>query len=262
MNGMGRALVPVALLALTAAPAAAQQQEGWTWEGRLAAGQVIEVKGVVGSIRALPASGDRVEVVAEKRSGRGEVQRVALQVVEHEHGVTICAMYPTPAYAPRNECVPLGEGRMGNFGTDVVVDFTVRVPAGVALGARTAVGDVEARELGGDVEASTAAGNISVSTRGAVNARTVGGWIQVSIGAERLLNDVELTTIGGDITLELPAGLDADLHLRAVGEIRADFPVTPQGRPGPGRLRGRIGAGGPQIFASTMGGDIRLRRRP
>ncbi|MBA2390851.1 MAG: hypothetical protein H0V67_11420, partial [Geodermatophilaceae bacterium] len=115
-----RPLAPFVLLALVAlvAPAASQRRAAttldpqteavveppaatapestrWVWKGRLAAGKAIEVKGVVGSIRAMAASGDHIEVVAERRSQRGEAHRVEMRVVEHKGGVTICALYPT-----------------------------------------------------------------------------------------------------------------------------------------------------------------------
>jgi hypothetical protein len=38
----------------------------YRWNGSLAAGQVLEVKGISGSVHAMRASGDRFEVVATK----------------------------------------------------------------------------------------------------------------------------------------------------------------------------------------------------
>jgi len=273
-----RPLAPFILLALVAlvAPAASQRRaattldpktdapesEPWVWKGRLAAGKAIEVKGVVGPIRAMAASGDQIEVVAERRSRRREAHRVEMRVVEHEGGVTICALYPTPSGVPKNECRPGDEGPMGNWGTDVEVHFTVRVPSHVALGAHTAVGDIEVTDLHRDVQAHTAAGNISISTEGAASARTAGGSIRASMGARRLLRDLEFETVEGDITLELPRSLDADLRLRASEPMELRVPVVVRGRSTPTRMRGRLGTGGPEISASTREGKIRLRPRP
>jgi hypothetical protein len=210
----------------------------------------------------MAASGDHIEVVAERRSQRREAHRVEMRVVEHKGGVTICALYPAPPGVPKNDCRPGDEEPMGNFGTDVEVHFTVRVPSHIALGAHTAVGDIEVRDLLRDVQANTTAGNISISTEGVASARTVGGSIRASMGARRLLRDLEFEAVEGDITLELPQSLDADLLLRASQTMELSLPVVVRGQSTPIRMRGRLGSGGPEISASTTDGKIRLRPRP
>jgi len=51
------------------------------------------IKGVSGDIRAVASSGD-VEVTAAKHARRSDPDDVKIEVVEHEDGVTICAVYP------------------------------------------------------------------------------------------------------------------------------------------------------------------------
>ena len=73
---------------------------GWTedqgrefhWSGKLAADQLVQVKNVNGNIDAEGASGDQVEVTAEK-SGP-DADQVKIQVVTGGDGVVICAIYP------------------------------------------------------------------------------------------------------------------------------------------------------------------------
>src|SRR5574341_2648798 len=98
-------VVTVAALAgLGARPAAGQD---FSWKGRVAAGKVLEIKGVNGDIRALSASGDQIEVTATKHARRSDPDEVEIRVVEHADGVTICAVYPTPPRARReNSCTP------------------------------------------------------------------------------------------------------------------------------------------------------------
>src|SRR4051812_21526244 len=69
-------------------------QNDFQWQGRIAQGSAIEIKGVNGNVRAEAATGDQVEVVATKRARRSDPESVRIQVVEHGGGVTICAVYP------------------------------------------------------------------------------------------------------------------------------------------------------------------------
>ncbi|MES2522619.1 MAG: hypothetical protein V4617_07985 [Gemmatimonadota bacterium] len=243
----------------------AQQQERWSWQGGLTVGKTVEVKGVLSSIRAVPSDGDQIEVIAKKHSRRGETSVVQMRVLEHAGGVTICALYPTPAHIAPNVCVAgdegHGGGRMGNFETDVRVDFLVRMPKHLTFAARTLVGDVEARQLVGDVTASTGVGNIAVATLGTVSARSVNGSIRASMGASRLRQDLKLSTMGGDITLDLPASLNADFALDAGGSIEAKVSMTGFPNSVSHQLRGRLGSGGRIIMVSASG-NIFLRQSP
>src|SRR5256885_2245131 len=53
------------------------------WRGQIAAGRVIEVKGVSGNVRAEPSSGSEVEIIANKHGRRSDPGSVRLQVLEH-----------------------------------------------------------------------------------------------------------------------------------------------------------------------------------
>ena len=68
-------------------------QEEMRWQGWVPSGQIVEINNVRGNVRAEAAEGDEIEVVALKR-GSGDPEQVAIQVVEHKGGVTICAVYP------------------------------------------------------------------------------------------------------------------------------------------------------------------------
>lgn len=100
--------------------------QDFQWRGQIAAGNAIEIRGVNGDVRAMLASGPEVEVTAEKRAGRrGDPEEVTIEVLEHDGGVTVCAMYPSRRDA--NECRP-GGGKMNVKDNDTQVRFTVRVP--------------------------------------------------------------------------------------------------------------------------------------
>src|SRR5437762_2557265 len=128
------ALLPaVATLALV--PRAAGAQGEFHWKGKVAPGKAIEIKGVNGDIRADAGSGD-VEVSAVKHARRSDPDEVKIEVVQHEDGVTICAVYPSDGRR-ENTCEAGDDGHMNVRDNDVTVDFTVRVPAGVRFRGNT-----------------------------------------------------------------------------------------------------------------------------
>src|SRR5919198_4837650 len=167
------ALVPASLT--TAAAVAATDE--FRWQGAVAAGRTIEIKGVNGRIDAAPASGGEVEVSAVKRSRHSDPAAVEVKVVEHAGGATVCAVYPTPPGEPPNECVPGKGGRMNTRDNDVAGEFTVRVPAGVRFVGRTVNGGIAGRGLPGDAEAYTVNGGVELETAGHALAQTVNGSI-------------------------------------------------------------------------------------
>src|SRR4029453_13780720 len=72
-----------------------QRQSGdFRWNGPVAPGQSIEIKGINGDIRAEAGTGNEVHGVATKTSRRSDIDSVQIKVVQHAGGVTICALYP------------------------------------------------------------------------------------------------------------------------------------------------------------------------
>lgn len=228
----------------------------WSW--RLAPGRTIEIKGVHGSITAEASGGDRVEVTARKRWRRSDPDEVRIEVIEHEDGVTLCVVYPTPPGEEPNTCVPGEGGRSSTRNNDVSVDFQVRVPRGVNLSANTVNGNLELGRIAGQVEAHTVNGSIHLAAGEQASATTVNGSITATLGARRWTDAIEFTTVNGQITLELPEGVDADVDARTMnGSISSDFPLELSGRLNR-RMRGTIGEGGGGLDLSTLNGSIRL----
>jgi DUF4097 and DUF4098 domain-containing protein YvlB len=180
--------------------------------------------------------------------------------VPHDGGVTICAVYP-PVNGRENECLPGGGGRNNTRDNDVAVDFTVRLPDGVNLGAHSVNGDVTVRDVSGEVHASTVNGDVDVSTRGIAEASTVNGSIRASLGRADWTGTMSFSTVNGGITLDVPGSLAADIEAKTVnGSIDTDFPITVRGRFGSRTLRGTIGGGGRDLEIETVNGSIRLRK--
>jgi Toastrack DUF4097 len=247
--------------AFAAAPAFEPQQNEFHWREPLAAGRVIEIKGINGNVEATPASGGEVEVVAVKRARRSNPEEVRIEVVRHADGVTICAVYPTPEGREPNTCQPGPNDRSHVQNNDVSVNFTVRVPAGVRFTGKTVNGRVEAEGLSADVEARTVNGGINVSTTGLARATTVNGSIRVSMGNVNWSDELAFKTVNGGIDLSVPASLSAQVQAKTVnGDISTDFPITVTGTFSRRRLSGTVGAGGRELVLETVNGSVNLRR--
>ena len=258
--GLNRLTLTLLLTAAFAAPASAQD-ETWSWNKAVPAGKAIEIKGVIGDISAEPASGNQVQVIARKSGHRNEVSEVTIEVVEHEDGVTICAVYP--GYRGRaNECAPGGRGSSNTRDNDVSVDFEVRVPRGVRFVGRTVTGSVHATNLTADVVATSVSGNVRVSTSGLAKATTVSGSINARMGRTDWSGTLAFTTVSGDIVLEMPDGLNTDVEVTTVsGALSSDWPMTVGGRRfSPRNMSGTIGRGGRELKLTTVSGDIELRK--
>jgi DUF4097 and DUF4098 domain-containing protein YvlB len=247
-------------LALLLAPAAAAQD--FQWKGRIASGKWLEVKGVNGSVRAQAATGAEAEVTAAKTSRRSDPEEVKIEVLEHEDGITICAVYPTPPRARReNRCEPGDHWGSSTENNDVKVDFTVHVPAGVRFRGQTVNGELEAEGLGADAVVSTVNGSVHVSTTGNAEAHTVNGSIYATMGRADWSDEADFRTVNGGITLTFAGDLNTEIRAGTVnGDIESDWPVTVTGRFGPKRVSGTIGRGGRLLKLETVNGDIRLRK--
>ncbi len=246
------------LLTATTALFGAVGKDTFHWSGKVPPGQQIEIRGVNGSIHAEPSLGNDVDVVAFKNGVRYDAADIEVRVVEHDGGVTICAVYPS-VEGRGNECLPIDGGHATSPISDVSVDFTVRVPKGVRFIARTVNGLVEAKSLDGDMEAHTVNGNVSVSTAGAAQGETVNGSIIASVG--RICGPLKFSTVNGGITLEMPRSAGAKVRADTVnGAINADFRLPGRNQFGK-HVAGIIGQGGPELRIATVNGSINLKRR-
>ena len=235
-------------------------QADFNWTGALNPGQTLEIKGVNGSIRAELAAGNMVEVTAHKTAERSDVNSVRIDVVPSADGITICSVYPSDSGTP-NDCQAGKGGHSHNRDNDVVVDFTVKVPAGVRFAPRTVNGRVIATALRSDVDASSVNGNVKITTTGLARAKTVNGSIDASMGASSWTGSLAFSTVNGSIDVTMPPGTGAEVSASSVsGEMTSDFPMTVNGRIGSRKMSGRIGSGGPELKMSTVNGGITIHQ--
>jgi hypothetical protein len=242
-------------------PAALTAQETWSWAKQLPAGQHIEIKGINGGVEARLASGNEVRVTARKHARRSDIESVTIEVVEHQGGVTICAVYPASNGRPANECRPGEGGRNSVRDNDVNVDFTVELPRGIDFVARTVNGGISGTGLQSDVEAYTVNGGVEIATSGLTRAHTVNGSVAVTVGRADWQDELEIKTVNGGISFNVQGELNTRVNASTVnGDIDTDYPVTVQGRFGRRSINGTIGTGGRSLLLSTVNGNIAIRK--
>jgi DUF4097 and DUF4098 domain-containing protein YvlB len=252
-------LVPAAGIVLASTPGSSQAGD-FRWEGRLEKGQAVEIKGVHGEVRAEASVGNLVEVIAVKRGSDESANQVRIELVEHNGGVTVCALYPQKT-STQAKCEPGGDWLKAHR-NNTKIDFVVRIPEGVRFVTRIANGNITASNLSGSVEAYTVNGDVRVSTAEQVRAETVNGNITASMGSSVWNDTLAFTTINGSITLELPPTANADLQVDTInGQISAELPLTVRGEFKSNKLEGMIGNGGGKLKLSTINGNVKLKRK-
>jgi len=224
-------------------------------------GQVLQVFGIWGNITAVPTTGRDVEIVAVKKSqdgGRAALERVTIEKGENDAGVKVCARYPSAGGS--TPCNVRGREKYDN--TDVIVSFTVRVPAGVKLNAHTIMGNVTATRMTDYVWATSSAGNIVLSTAANGEASTGAGNITAWLGATTWTDDMEFETGAGHVVVEVPAALQSNIQAETSdGAIGNDFGLVPTTTRDTGRIFGRLGTpGGGMLTLRTKHGNVFLRK--
>lgn len=266
MKGRTMASALLALMAAGAGGGVEAQDRSFEWQSEMRRGQVLEVKGIVGDIRAEYTSGDRAEVIAEKDGRARDFDEVEIRVVEERDGYTICAVYH--AHSARGDGCDNnhdGHGRENRHSIDVEVNYVVRVPAGVEFVAGIVSGDIIAEGLRSEVRAGTVDGDIYVSTSETATGNTVSGSIEVEMAATDW-EELDFNTVSGDITIWLPAGIDTDVDFESLsGDIDSDFDITLTGRRSRrwigAEVEGYIGSRGVrELSFNTVSGDVTLRR--
>ena len=233
--------------------------DDFSWTGSVDVGDVIEIRGVNGGIVAGAAPGDEVVVIAVKRARRSDTDEVHIEVIEHDGGVTVCAVYPARRGQRENRCRVGEDYRMNTGRNDVQVDFEVLVPAGVEFEGRTVNGDIVALDLDANARVSSVNGDIEITTRGFAEATTVNGSIHASVGSADFADGVSFSTVNGGIDLDLPDDINAELDAHWVnGSLETDLPFRLQGRVGRTSARGMLGEGGPELKLNTVNGSIRI----
>jgi hypothetical protein len=241
--------------------ARAAAPDDWAWKEKLAAGATVEVRNVNGELRIEDSKDAEVQVLAHKSARQSNPAEVRIEVVKHAGGVTICPIYPVAPGEKPNECVP-GGGRMNvPHGNDVNVAFTVKMPPGLRLVGHTVNGGIKSSATNGEADVKTVNGSIEVGAVGQVKAQTVNGSVHARMDRTDWKGELQIGTVNGSVTIDLPAAASAEVRASTVnGGIQNDFDLPVEGKWGPKRLSGKIGAGGRTLTVNTVNGSIKLLR--
>ena len=157
------------------------------WQGKLAAATAIEISNPYGDVRLRASDADEVEASTMVQRRIADPVKPELEVELRGASLHIAVRYPSP---------PRGDLQRA--------DLAVFVPARAAVTVSTRDGMIQARGLANDLALRSAGGDVFVSTS----------------GTARVESD------SGDITLTVPPDADAELRVRAPGEIA--MKVTPR----------------------------------
>lgn len=261
MRAVRRLALVLALAALAAGPALAQAEAPPARRltasfGDPARPGLLKVTLLSGDI-SVEAHGEREVVVEVRQRPAGQVARRA------------------PASGPTLRIVEDGNVMRVDTPLGGTLDLRILVPAATSLKLRCVRdGDLRVRGVAGEMDLRNTAGAIEVEGAAApVVAHNDRGSIAVRF-ARLAPGPMAFSTLHGDIEVAFPEGLAADVVVQSrQGDVTSDFPVVlvdaarRAGRAvGLHRLdaqeevRGRIGAGGPELRFTTYGGDVTLRR--
>jgi hypothetical protein len=238
-------LVTLAIVSLAAVASPTNRlslmiQEETRWHGWVPGGQVVEVNNIHGNVRAEPALGDEIEVIAIKK-GSSDPTQVAIEVVEHKGGVTICAVYPDADPAHPFDCRP---SHGGGFRVASTSDSTARIRWDNGGG-----GDVLLNDL-----------RVDFVVRLPKRLRFIGRTVDGDVTAHMLAQDVEAHSVMGDVRVELSASMGADVRAESVrGHVSSEFPLSVRTNPCHGmQAFGRVGHSRRTMRLKTDAGDIHL----
>jgi len=236
-----------------------KQKETAEWRKTydLQPGGRLEISNVNGKIDVEPATGNSVEVVAEKsaRAASVEAAKAALERIEIQETVS-------PTNVRIETKLPRSGGGLFN-GSNSQVHYMVKVPVSLDVRFSTVNGGIELTGLKGRITAETTNGGVKAhGVSGAIDASTTNGGVEVEL-AQVAESGVKLGCTNGGIELKLPSDAKATISARITnGGINTDgVNIETVGEASRRRLEGRMNGGGPRIDLEGTNGGIRIASR-
>ena len=226
----------------------------WRKTYDLQPGGHVEISNVNGKIEVEPSSGNAVEVVAVKsaRGSSSEAAKDALSRIEIKETAS-----------PGNIRIETQMQRGSLFsGSNLGVEYTVRVPAGADVKFSTVNGGIEVSGLKGRIILETTNGGIKArEISGAIDASTTNGGVEVDL-AQLAEPGVKLGCTNGGIRLRLPSDARATISARITnGGIDTSGLQVDTTETSRRRLQGRINGGGTRVDIEGTNGGIRISGR-
>jgi DUF4097 and DUF4098 domain-containing protein YvlB len=219
------------LIALVAAPAAAQRKETETIDRTLAfqSGGTVKLKNFSGDARITGSASNEVVLHAIRKGTREQLDNIKLDIQTSGSTIDIEANFRSQGWDNHNENV-------------VETEFEIQVPAATAL----------------DLHAFS--GNLIVrGTTASIEAKTFSGDVDLDLSTASAAPDVKAETFSGDIAAKLPDVSNGHLRFNSFsGDFRSDFPVMLKSK-SKRDIAVDIGSGaGANLEFKTFSGDLKL----
>ncbi|HEX8145204.1 MAG TPA: hypothetical protein VF553_21740 [Pyrinomonadaceae bacterium] len=149
------------------------------------------------------------------------------------------------------------------------IDYRIRVPAITDIEIDAGRGPITLKGVEGAIRLTALEGDMTLNPAGGLLTATVGaGHVNITLASRNWRGagaDIRLAT--GDLTLELPAGYSGDINadILRTGRIENQYPtLEPCERTTftPRSIKGRAGAGGPQLSLTVGDGILRIKKSP
>lgn len=241
--------------------------------------RTLEVDNIFGSIEVVAVDGNQVQMVVNKTIHARSADKVEAAKKEVKLDITeqpdLLKLYVDGPF--RCNCNNGCDGWHGDRGYAVNMDFQLQVPRSVDVKLKTVNGGhVSVRGVSGAFSVHNVNGPIEMQDiAGSGEAHTVNGGVKASF-RENPKQTSDFKTVNGSVELTFVRGLAADFRLKTFnGAVFSDFEMTSlparqvngEQRNGKFVFRsdrftgGRVGAGGPEVKAENLNGDIRILER-
>jgi hypothetical protein len=149
------------------------------------------------------------------------------------------------------------------------IDYRIRVPAITDIEIDAGRGPIKLSGVEGAIRLTVLEGDLTLNPAGGLLTATVGaGKVNIALASRNWRGagaDIRLAT--GDLTLELPAGYSGDINadILHTGRIENEYStLEPCERTTftPRSIKGRAGAGGPQLSFTVGDGTLRIKKAP
>jgi hypothetical protein len=247
-----------------------------------AANKVLDVDNIFGSIEVTGGQGDQVQLVVNKIISAESKDKMEAAKKEVTLDITdqpdLLKLYVNGPFRCNCENGRDGCGGWhGDRGYTVKMDFQLQVPRNIEIRLRTVnSGHVRVQDVTGNFSVHNVNGGIDMqNVAGSGVAKTVNGPVKVTF-RENPREKSDFATINGNVDLYFVRGLAGDFRFKTMnGAVYSDFemsslPAQPVSAEHHGTkfvfrsdrfTGGRVGAGGPEIKAENLNGDIRVLER-
>ena len=246
--GLGLAIIASIATALVAAGRVTESVERTL---TLSDPGTVSIRNVNGSVEVLPSDGDQVFLHAVKTARiRDSLRETTIEIDESPGRIAIKTNLPKR-----------GLFDFGDHGASV--SYSIRVPRGAEVRAKTVNGSVKISGIRGRLHAESVNGSVRISeAAGPVTAESVNGSIEVSCpNAAATSLSSSLKTVNGSVQIWLPASVTGHFQAKTVnGSIKTDLPLNVR-KSKYGRhqsIDGRLGDGGAEYSFETVNGSIKI----